>query len=1283
MMSNQLSAAVRGANLSAYGHKGGEQQPKPPVESPDTISNRAFAQLVDLISEGEIVGLVNGARSIYLDETPAQSESVLNFGGFDWQQRTGSLYQEHISGYPNAESETGVNFELKASQPFTRAINKLELSAVRVRVSIARLLSTDAKGNTNGATVSWKFEVQTDGGPFVEASVQTVTAKASNKYARSTRINLPTAKVGWTLRVTRLTPDSTSQTLVNPTLIEAITEIIDRKFAYPNRALIATQFDAQSFSGIPKRTFHIKGRIIRVPSNYDAEYRVYSGVWDGTFKPAYTNNPAWVYYDLLLHKRYGLGNNITAAQVDKWELYRIAQYCDQLVDDGKGGKEPRFTCNVYLQEQAAALRVMQDLASIFRGISYWGAGQTYVSADMPSDIDHTFTNASVIDGMFNYRGAPLDTRYNVAVVSWNDPADFYRAKAEYVQDRAGITSFGSINKMEMVAFGCSSQGQAQRAGKWAILTNTLESEIVTFSVPLSGCYVKPGDTFRIADNDLAGRSIGGRILSSAGRSVVTDREVVAHTGDTAIFMVGGEPVTMTIAAYDTATRTLTMNADFPAGKSPSRMDPWVIESKELALTEWRVASVSENESASGGVIYEISATKHNRSKFNAIEFGTAIEKPPITVIPPSVQQPPVNISVTSNWAIDQTMAVTTMTITWDQTPNATRYEVQWRMNDRDWIYAGPAYGTEMDVEGIFAGAYTVRVQAVNAMGVHSHWTTSETTQLQGKTGAPPKVAYLKAAGLTFGIGLEWGFLPGSSDTLRTEIQYATGPNEALAIKLGDFAYPINTHTMMGLAAGVRFYFRARLVDRTGNIGDWSEWETGMSSNQASDVLTYLKGQITQTELGAELAAEIPKISGSGPGSVNVRIKDAQDAVNVQINNINAQLAELAGSDEWKADRNYVVNDIVKHEGGLWRAKVNNIGSEPPSDKWEKIGDYADVAEALAAMAVQLNNVQTSVNRIDGDLVALTTEYEGIFAQVNPPMAGSMGDFAGAITVMAGVWSEKSARASTDSALGIRIDGLVARVGDNEATIIRNQQVMASRVEAVASDVSAMTTRVDGNTAGLVNEANLRATEDYALSQRIELQGAYIDSANAAIKAESIARADETGALARRTTTLETTVGNHTSSIEQNTSLVNKLNGDLSLSWSVKMQANNLGGQNWAGFGLGIDGSSGQLESRFFIAADQFYITSSLAGGYTDVPFAIINGQTFIRSAFIQDSSITMLKIGNNLQSDDYLAQTRGWIMPKTGAWEMNGSDGNGRMKISNTGIFFYHPNGVVGIELSL
>lgn len=1216
--------------MSVYGNKSGDKQPSPPVEAPDSLFSTAFAKILDLVSEGEIVGLVNGASSIYLDETPLAGTNGFNFSGVSWAERTGTLDQEYIKGFPTAESETTVNYDLKATQQYVKSITKLELSAIRVRMQYPRLISQDAQGNTNGSSVRIKFELQTDGGPFVSILEDVVKGKQSQKYERDTRINLPTATNGWTLRITRMTPDSASNMVSNSSVVAGITEIIDAKFTYPNSAVIGCEFDAKSFSGIPGRAFHIKGRIVRVPSNYDAESRLYFGVWDGTFKPAYTNNPAWIYYDLLLHPRYGLGNQINASQVDRYELYRIAQYCDGMVDDGKGGLEPRFTCNAYLQEQAAALRVMQDIATVFRGISYWGAGQAFVSADMPGDSKHTYTNAQVKDGMFDYRGAPLESRYNVAMVSWNDPSDFYRAKVEYVEDKAGIAKLGTINKVELTAFGCSSQGQANRAGRWALITNTLENEMVNFTVGLDGVYVSPGDVFKIADNDLAGRSIGGRILSATINSITADREVVAKAGDLVTLMVNGEPVEREVSGYVEATRTITFVHALDA--IPDRMTPWAIESDELRATMWRVISIRENDD----MTYAVAATKHIPDKYDNIDSGTVIEKPPITIMPPSVQPPPTNIRLSSNWAIDQTMAVTTMSIEWDPVEGAIAYEVQWRVNDKDWIYAGRSGGTEFNVEGIYAGRYVARVLAVNALDISSPWATSAETNLLGKDGEPPTLGFLRANPIVMGIALEWGFLPGSTDSLKTEIQYSVNMNEEDALLLGDYAYPINTHTVTGLAAGTRFYFRGRLHDRTGNIGAWTGWVVGMASNDASVILEYIKGKIEESSLGPILSGEIEKISGDGPGSVNDRLEAIRDLI--------TQYTDALVYDPAKS---YLKGEIVRQGQNLYQAIASvPVGAEPPNATyWKDVGAILEEANGLAG---EVHNLTLEVSELGEEVRASAEKVDGIFVQLNPPMAGDSVALVGSESGKAGVWSVWAAIAEGDYTQARRTDRLNAGFKSVTAEIATLSQAITDGAASTAQQITTLTSRTENN--------------------------------RSMLEQEILTRQGETSSLAQRSDTLETELDGTTLAANEALSVAQSVDGKVSATWTVRLQyTSETGEYKYAGVGLGLDNASGQLQSKFVIDADMFAIQQ---GGF--VPFAVDGGQVFMNSAFIKDGTITNAKIGDYIQSDDYVEGQQGWRLDKTGNLQFNGSvAGGGRLNINNNLVSVYDAAGTLRVRLGI
>ncbi|AZC19531.1 host specificity protein J [Pseudomonas sp. CMR5c] len=874
------------------GYKGGESKPRPAVEAPDSLQSTAYARMLDLVSEGEIHGLVAGERSVYLDETPlANADGSRNFSGVSLDVRTGSQDQTYIPGFPAVESEIAIGVELKSDQPWTRAITNLQLSAVRVRLSVPRLSQTNtSNGDTNGYTVQYKIELSTNGGAWVQVLASAFSGKTSTKYERSHRVDLPPATTGWQIRVTRLTPNSTSGAIADKTSIDAITEVIDAKLRYPGSAIVGLQFDASQFQSIPTRSFDLRGRIIRVPSNYDPATRTYSGVWDGSFKTAWTDNPAWIFYDLLLHYRYGLGHLLNAAQVDRWELYRIGQYCDQPVPDGKGGTEPRFTCNLFLQTRSNALDVLQDLATTFRGMAYWAAGSVMAVADIPEDPVYTYANANVIDGKFGYSGSAKKTRYTVALVSWNDPTDFYRQKVEYVDDQAGITRYG-IQQTEITATGCTSQGQAQRIGKWALLTNRLETESVGFSVGLDGSLARPGQIIRIADNDRAGRRIGGRLRSSTLDSLVLDADVKAYPGDTiTVIMPTGKAVSRVIKSVGYPVKWSTRGIKWSSGRMtmdttgfpaevqqvvlsedleelPPQHSMWAIDSPTLATQLFRVMSVAEDFSGSE-IKYSISAVRHNASKFGAIDNGTRIERPPVTVIPPSVQRPPTNVTVSNGHFVDQGSAVSVMTIEWERPDSAIAFEVYWRKNDGDWIFAGRTGSTSVDVSGIYAGRYVAKVRAINSLDIGSVFATSVETVLNGKTTPPPVPSSFTAASIVFGIKLAWGIPAGlnTADVQRTEIWYSQTSDVATSIKFGDYAYPQTDLTIMGLAAGVRFYFWARLVDRIGNVGAFRGPVTGQSSSDAGPILEYLNNQITETQLSQHL---LEKIDSGGGASVEV------------------------------------------------------------------------------------------------------------------------------------------------------------------------------------------------------------------------------------------------------------------------------------------------------------------------------------------------------------------------------------------------------------------------------
>jgi len=838
----------------------GSSSAKTPTEAPDSLRSISYFRILDLVSEGEIGGLVNGLQSVYLDQTPvANADGSLNFQGVHVDLRTGTQDQSYIPGYSSVENEITVGTELKSDAPWTRALANTELSGIRLTIGVPSLQKTNASnGNIEGYSIQFAIDVQTDGGAFQTVMTSAFTGKQSGPYQRSIRVDLPTANAGWTIRIRRLTPNQNSATVADTMTVVSYTEIIDAKLRYPNSAYIAISGDASQFQTIPARAYDLWGRMVQVPSNYDPGTRTYTGVWDGTFKTAWTNNPAWVFYDVITQTRFGLGDLINAALVDKWGLYQIAQYCDQLVDDGNGGQEPRFTCNAFLQSQEDAYKLLGDLASIFRGLAFWGAGTITASADMPSDPVYPYTQANVVGGKFTYQSTSRKTRYTTALVTWNDPSNFYNQATEYYEDPDGLARYG-IQPTSLVAFGCTSQGQAQRAGKWAVLSSQLETDSVTFQVGLEGLRCAPGQIITVADAARAGARQGGRISGATIDTVTVDRAPdQVGVGDTlTIVMPTGIAETRTISAING--RTLSVGSDF--SQVPAGQCAWVVQGSTLAAQTFRVTSVQEDKSDSA-ITFTISAVQHVAGKFAAIDSGTAIQLPPISRLPTGLQAPPANVKITSNVVTVQGIATNVMTISWDAPAGAASYKVEWQKDNGQWIQAGTVATAEIDIQGIYTGQYMARVTAMNVGNVASVPAYSALTEVQGKTGAPPSLTFLTATGKVFGIDLQWGFPDGAEDTQRTEIWYSQTPTLATATKLGDYAYPGNSMSMNGLAAGASFFFWGRLVDRTGNIGPWyptGAGVNGQSSSDATEILDYLNGQITKTQLAQDLLQPIESI----------------------------------------------------------------------------------------------------------------------------------------------------------------------------------------------------------------------------------------------------------------------------------------------------------------------------------------------------------------------------------------------------------------------------------------
>ncbi|MBN3902115.1 host specificity protein J [Serratia marcescens] len=831
------------------GRKGGGGGGHTPVESPDSIQSIARAKMLFALGEGEFAGGLDGTN-IFADGTPAlNADGSENFPGFRWEFRPGTQAQDYIQGIPAVENEITVGTELKSGTPWVRSVSNLQLSAVRLRFGWPMLQKQEDNGDVNGYRIEYAIDVATDGGSYQEMLTAAIDDKTTSLYERSHRVNLPKATTGWQVRVRRLTPNANSARIADRMNIEALTEIIDAKLRYPNTALLYVEFDSKQFPNIPKISCAPRGRVIRVPDNYDPETRSYTGVWTGGFKWAYSDNPAWVFYDIILADRFGLGDRIDSTQVSESELYRIAQYCDQPVPDGRGGDgmEPRFTCNVYIQSREDAWTVLSDLAGIFRGMTYWGQNQMVALADMPRDMDFTYTRANVIDGKFTYSSASERTRYSTAMVSWSDPANHYADAIEAVFDSDLVRRY-DVNQTELTAIGCTRQSEANRRGRWALLTNS-KDRTVTFSVGLDGMIPMPGHIVGVADQMVAGRVIGGRISAVDGRKLKLDRKPGAKVGDRLIInLPSGKAQARTVQAVnDRVVTVTTAYSEIPVPESA-----WSIDADDLAVQLYRVVGIADN----GDNTFTINATEHDPNKYARIDTGARIDDRPISIIPPGVQAPPKNITIDSYSSVSQGIAITTLRAAWGAVDNAIAYEAEWRKDNGNWVSVPRTSALGFEVPGIYAGRYLVRVRAINASDISSVWASSMETYLKGKEGKPPVPVGFKASPLLWGIQLDWGFPDGAEDTLKTEIQYADNAAGNNAMLLADIPYPLHTHTMTGLKAGQEFWFRARLQDRTGNQGDWTGWIKGQSNANAGDYLESIGDGFLTDKDGDRLTGDI-------------------------------------------------------------------------------------------------------------------------------------------------------------------------------------------------------------------------------------------------------------------------------------------------------------------------------------------------------------------------------------------------------------------------------------------
>lgn len=1026
------------------GRKGGGSSSRTPTEQPDDLQSVAKAKILVALGEGEFAGQLTG-KDIYLDGTALENaDGSQNFSGVTWEFRAGTQAQKYIQGIPGTENEIRVGTEVTSATAWTRTFTNTQLSAVRLRLQWPSLFKQEDDGDLVGYSVNYAIDLQTDGGTWQTVLNTSVTGKTTSGYERSHRIDLPQAGSTWTIRLRKITADANSAKIGDTMTLQSFTEVIDAKLRYPNTALLYIEFDSSQFNGnIPQISCEPRGRVIRVPDTYDPETRSYSGTWTGAFKWAWTDNPAWIFYDLVVSDRFGLGHRLTAANIDKWTLYQVAQYCDQMVPDGKGGDgtEPRYTCNVYIQDRNDAYTVLRDFAAIFRGMTYWGGDQIVALADMPRDVDYSYTRANVVGGRFTYSSSTTKTRYTTALVSWSDPGNAYADAMEPVFEQALVARYG-FNQLEMTAIGCTRQSEANRKGRWGILTNN-KDRVVSFDVGLDGNIPQPGYIIAVADELLSGKVMGGRISAVNGRVIKLDRVADAAAGDRLILnLPSGASQSRTIQAVNGESVTVTT----AYSETPQAEAVWVVESNELYAQQYRVVSVTDNDDGT----FTITGAWHDPDKYARIDTGAIIDQRPVSVIPPGNQSPPANIVITSFSVVQQNISVETMRVSWDQAQNAIAYEAQWRRNDGNWVNVPRSSTTSFDVPGIYAGRYLVRVRAINAAEISSGWGYSEEKTLTGKVGNPPKpVGFIASDNVVFGIELSWGFPANTDDTLKTEIQYSLTGTEDDAMLLADVPYPQRKYQQMGLKAGQIFWYRAQLVDRSGNESGFTDFVRGQASIDVSDItdaiLEDMKGSDTFKDLIENAVDSNEKIAGMAND-----IKQAND-----------ELAQQA-------------QEIAKNaqDIGKVQTSVTNLSS--------KVGDVSSslseleqtVATADTALGQRIDSISVSVDGMTGGVKnSAIAIIQGNLAQVaarKTLSASVAGNSAQLDRIDEVIVNEKEATARSLLSLQTDVNGNKASINSLNQTFSDYQQAMATQVNGITATINGHTSAITTNAQAIAN-----------------------------------------------------------------------------------------------------------------------------------------------------------------------------------------------------------------------
>ncbi|ATN93787.1 putative ATP-dependent helicase [Citrobacter phage IME-JL8] len=976
------------------GSKGGGGKPHNPVEMEDNLISINKIRVLLAVSDGEVDPDFD-MKMLLLNDVPVMNDDgTYNYEGITAEFRPGTQTQDYIQGFTDSASEVTMNRVIERDTPYSINVTNKSLSAIRIKMYMPRGVKVENNGDKNGVRVEYKVELAVDGAAFTEYFTDVIDGKTMSGYDRSRRINLPAFNSQVIVRVSRVTPDSDDSNLIDEIQLKSYAEVIDAKFRYPLTGLLFVEFDSKMFpTQIPNISLRKKWKVINVPSNYNPITRDYNGSWDGTFKKAWSNNPAWVLYDIITNQRYGLDQRELGINVDKWALYEAGQYCDQMVPDGKGGTEPRYLCDVVIQSQIEAFKLVRDICSIFRGMSFWNGESLSVVIDKPRDPSYIFTNENVVGGNFSYSFASEKSMYTTCNVQFDDHENLYQQDVEPVFDTDAARRFGN-NPTSITAIGCTRRSEANRRGRWILRTN-LRSTTVNFATGLEGMIPQIGDVVAIADNFWSSNltlNLSGRVMEVSGLQIFTAFRVDARAGD---FIVvnkpDGKPVKRTISSVSPDGKTIEINVGFGFDVAPNTI--FAIDRTDVALQQYVVTDIKKGD-GDEEFVFSITAVEYDPNKYDAIDYGVNVDDRPTSVVDPDKLPSPKNVAVESFSRVVQGLSVETMVISWDKVDYAAFYEVQWRKNNGNWINVPRTQTNETFVEGIYAGEYSVRVRAISSSENASVWSEVVTVGLTGKVGEPgAPINFTASDDVVFGIRLKWGMPEDSGDTAYIEVQQSPNNSVENASLLTLVPYPQHEYFHTPLEAGKMIFYRIRAIDKIGNVSSWTNLIPGMASTDVESIIGEIKVDIENS-----------------PGYQWLK-ENATDAI--------ARIQNTAES----AIENALANDkdvrIQRVKNGKFTAQIKESLQLIANETEARV---TQVSQMEADFDGRINAQNTELRQV------IATETEALSQEIEDLRAAVGDDIQAQLTqVQQAIANETEARTTADTALS-------ARIGNNEAAL---------------------------------------------------------------------------------------------------------------------------------------------------------------------------------------------------------------------------------------------------------